>query len=143
MTIEHGQLCNEFISFWFETLVNGELRYETHIDFVRHEWHTYEAGIDGPNLFSGKLDPSLSEAVQKWSRQNPLSLPRSSEAAFDATPLHHPRFAQADRCVGSRNRNHSTYSECGHRQYVAVTIFCSHLEPRLQADAVTHYRGRL
>ncbi len=40
MHIEHSKLRNEFISFWFETRVEGVLRYETFLDFTRHEWHT-------------------------------------------------------------------------------------------------------
>jgi len=46
MTITHSTLQNEFISFWFETFVDGELRYETHLDLLRGEWHLCPAGAE-------------------------------------------------------------------------------------------------
>jgi hypothetical protein len=51
MRVEHTPLLNEFISFWFETHVDGDLRYETFVDFFQHEWYTCaagEAGAGGP-----------------------------------------------------------------------------------------------
>jgi hypothetical protein len=63
MRIGHTPLFNEFISFWFETHVDGELRYETFVDFARYEWYTCPAGEDGVILLRGELDRSLTEAA--------------------------------------------------------------------------------
>ena len=61
MKIEHSPLKNEFISFWIETHVDGVLRYETMIDFMRCAWCTTHALHDQPILLQGDLDTSLSE----------------------------------------------------------------------------------
>ena len=39
--IEHSKMLNEFISFWFETRVDGVLKYETFLDLLSCEWRTY------------------------------------------------------------------------------------------------------
>ena len=55
---------NEFISFWFETTVDGVVRYETHLDFMREEWSTWDhesLGAERQSLVSGALDSRLSE----------------------------------------------------------------------------------
>ena len=46
MRIEHSALFNQFISFWFETYVDKQLRYETIIYFEKepYEWFTQVAG---------------------------------------------------------------------------------------------------
>lgn len=41
MRIEHSEMLNEFISFWFETRVDGVLKYETHLDVLSCTWRTY------------------------------------------------------------------------------------------------------
>ena len=46
MRIEHSKLMNEFISFWFETRVEGVLKYETILDFMRSEWYTCRPNED-------------------------------------------------------------------------------------------------
>lgn len=61
MRVEHTPLLNEFISFWFETHVDGELRYETFLDFYRYEWHTCTAGDGGAIVLRGELDSSMSD----------------------------------------------------------------------------------
>jgi hypothetical protein len=61
MRVEHTALLNEFISFWFETHVDGVLRYETFIDFQRCEWYTCTAGEAGAIVLRGELDSSMSE----------------------------------------------------------------------------------
>lgn len=64
MKIEHSELMNEFISFWFETKVENEIEFETHIDFMRLEWTTWKTNRVGEihqSLVSGTLDSSLSE----------------------------------------------------------------------------------
>lgn len=62
MQIEHTPLLNEFISFWFETHVDGEPRYKTFVDFLRYEWYSCLAGEGGTILLRGNLDRSLPEA---------------------------------------------------------------------------------
>lgn len=61
MKIEHSPLMNEFISFWIETRVNGELRYETMLDFMRAEWHTNTIFGEKDIVLRGNLDAGLSE----------------------------------------------------------------------------------
>lgn len=61
MRVEHTPLLNEFISFWFETHVDGEPRYATFIDFYRCEWHTCNTGEGGAIVLRGELDSSMSE----------------------------------------------------------------------------------
>jgi len=73
MRIEHSGLCNEFISFWFETRIDDELRYETFIDYLRSEWYTCPARVDGQILLSGKLPASMSEAAQIESVKSDVS----------------------------------------------------------------------
>jgi hypothetical protein len=41
MRIEHSEMLNEFFSFWFETRVDGVLKYETFLDLLSCEWRTY------------------------------------------------------------------------------------------------------
>lgn len=41
MRIEHSEMLNEFISFWFETRVDGVLKCETFLDLLSYEWRTY------------------------------------------------------------------------------------------------------
>jgi hypothetical protein len=56
MQIEHSQLLNEFISWWFETRIDGELRYETILNFFpAGDWYTCPAGEE-TILLRGKLD---------------------------------------------------------------------------------------
>ncbi len=59
MRIEHSSLLNEFISFSFETYVDGVLRHETFVDYRRNEWYTCPAGVDGQLLLRGQFDASL------------------------------------------------------------------------------------
>jgi hypothetical protein len=50
---------NEFISFWFETFVDGDLRYETFVDYLRSEWYTCPAGVDEKVVLQGQFSDSL------------------------------------------------------------------------------------
>jgi hypothetical protein len=59
LQIRHSPLRIEFISFWFETSVDGELRYETFVDYLRSEWYTCPAGMDGQILLRGRFPSSL------------------------------------------------------------------------------------
>ena len=52
---------NEFISFWIETCVDGTLRYETFLDFMRFEWYTVATSDDQNIILRGKLNSALSE----------------------------------------------------------------------------------
>jgi hypothetical protein len=52
---------NEFISFWFETFVDGELRYETFVDYLHQEWYTCQAGVDGKILLCGELETTIDD----------------------------------------------------------------------------------
>lgn len=61
MKIEHSPLMNEFISFWIETRIDGELRYETMLDFLRGEWCTTTTFDEKNIVLSGNLNSSLSE----------------------------------------------------------------------------------
>ena len=61
MNIEHSPLLNEFISFWFETRVDGELKYETMLDFTHFEWRTSKAVDERHIVLRGKLDSTLTE----------------------------------------------------------------------------------
>lgn len=61
MEIEHSPLMNEFISFWFETKVNGQLKYETLLDFLGDEWQVTDSTYDSPILLRGPLDPRHTE----------------------------------------------------------------------------------
>lgn len=60
MRVEHSPLLSEFISFWIETRVDGEHRFDTFIDWLGREWYTCAAG-EGPILIRGTYDPSLSD----------------------------------------------------------------------------------
>ena len=59
MKIEHSPVMNEFISFWIETRVDGNLRCETMLDFMRCEWYTTNTLDDV--VLKGDLDAALSE----------------------------------------------------------------------------------
>lgn len=53
-------MLSEFISFWIETRVNGEHRFDTFIDWPGREWYTCPA-VEAPILIRGKYGPSLSD----------------------------------------------------------------------------------
>lgn len=61
MKIEHSPLKSEFISFWIETSVDGNMRYETFLDFYRCEWYTVATSDDQNIVLRGKLNSALSE----------------------------------------------------------------------------------
>ena len=64
MTVKHSILKNESVSFFFETFVNSELRYETFVDFDRNEWCTYPAGVDSTVLLRGQCAlPAAGNAI--------------------------------------------------------------------------------
>ena len=60
MRVEHSPLLSEFISFWIETRVDGEHRYDTFIDFLHREWYVCRANGHA-NLIRGRYEPSLSD----------------------------------------------------------------------------------
>ncbi|MDX1565663.1 MAG: hypothetical protein R3236_09670 [Phycisphaeraceae bacterium] len=59
MQIEHSQMNGDATSF--QTKVDGQVKYETHLDFMTTEWYTIAAGDDSKLLLEGRLDPSISE----------------------------------------------------------------------------------
>jgi hypothetical protein len=61
LTVKHSTLKNERISYFFETFVNSELRYETFVDFHRNEWYTYPAGPDSTVLLHGQFAACTSD----------------------------------------------------------------------------------
>ena len=66
MKIEHSDLLNEFISFWFETRINGKLCYETFLDYNEMTWKTRDIKNPECYVLAGKLeDPSNEQAEEK------------------------------------------------------------------------------
>lgn len=61
MKIEHSTLMNQFLSFWIETRVDGNLRYETFLDFFRSEWYTVTTCDEQNIVLTGELNSALSE----------------------------------------------------------------------------------
>jgi len=69
MKIEHSELFNEFISFWFETKVDGQLCYETYINYLDQTWETVE--LAGARVtFHGKLEPYSNERAAEEELRN-------------------------------------------------------------------------
>jgi hypothetical protein len=62
MRVEHSSLYIDFVSFWFETRVDGTYLYDTFIDFLGREWYACPAP-DGAILLRGKYNSSLSDAA--------------------------------------------------------------------------------
>jgi len=60
MKIEHSPLLNDFLTFWFETRVDDIQRYETMLDFMRHQWYTTKRP-DHDIVLSGELSSEVSE----------------------------------------------------------------------------------
>jgi hypothetical protein len=59
--IDHSPLYNEFISFWFETFVDGNLRFETGVGFLKSEWHTSLPETAEEVLLKGQFDRALQD----------------------------------------------------------------------------------
>ena len=55
---EHSALHNDFLSFYFETSVEGEKLYETILDYTQMKWETRLITIPEDILFSGVINPS-------------------------------------------------------------------------------------
>jgi hypothetical protein len=51
-------MLNEFISFWFETRVEGELKYETILDVLKCEWCTCKPN-ENSILLRGTWKPGI------------------------------------------------------------------------------------
>lgn len=60
MDIEHSELFNEFISFWFETKIDDKFCYETHINYLDLTWETKEVQ-SARIILHGKLGPYSNE----------------------------------------------------------------------------------
>ena len=60
MRAEHSSLRSEFISFWFETRIDGVHRYDTLIDMLHRRWWVGPAHKLRPTLLEGRYDASLS-----------------------------------------------------------------------------------
>jgi len=56
MQIKHSDLFNDFISFWFDTSVDGAVKYRTWLDFLNLVWST-ELITKEEEIFSGKMHP--------------------------------------------------------------------------------------
>lgn len=69
MKIEHSELFNEFISFWFETKVDDQLCYETYISYLDQTWETMELA-SAQVIFHGKLEPYSNERVAEEELRN-------------------------------------------------------------------------
>jgi hypothetical protein len=61
--IEHSPLMNDFISFWFETFVDGILQFETFMDCLNCEWYTCQTGHIQEVLLRGRFSASLPDNV--------------------------------------------------------------------------------
>jgi hypothetical protein len=69
MKIEHSELFSEFIAFWFETKVNGQPCYETHINYLDQTWETI--GLASAQVtFHGKLDSYSNERAAEEELRN-------------------------------------------------------------------------
>jgi hypothetical protein len=60
MTIDHSPLHNQFVSFWFETSVDGKVQFETMLNFLWCEWHTSRV-MDDEVVLTGQLNRLLAE----------------------------------------------------------------------------------
>ena len=69
MKIEHSELFSEFISFWFETKVDGQLCYKTHISYLDQTWETMELA-SAQVTFHGKLEPYSNERAAEEELRN-------------------------------------------------------------------------
>lgn len=55
MRIEHSSLRNDFLAFWFETKVDGKVKYETDLDYLNKSWKTKDKDMSDNVVFSGKM----------------------------------------------------------------------------------------
>lgn len=64
MNVEHSPLYNDFLSFFFETAVDGRKLYETQLDFFSLQWMTRKLATDSVVL-SGAISPSKDRTEEK------------------------------------------------------------------------------
>jgi hypothetical protein len=64
MKIEHSPLHNDFLSFFFETTVDGQKLYSTLLDYTSMTWRTEEISTEKVVL-SGAISPSREQAEEK------------------------------------------------------------------------------
>lgn len=65
MKIENSELLNDFLSFWFETRVDGILRFETLLDYHNMQWQTRELEESNKIIASGKIARSSNQDEEK------------------------------------------------------------------------------
>ncbi len=65
MKIEHSVLMNEFISFWFETRIDGVLKYETSLDYLEMEWETKEINQPNSVICSGQINKTKGQEDER------------------------------------------------------------------------------
>ena len=65
MKIEHSDLLCEFISFWFETRVNGVLCYETFLDYNDMTWETRHIETPEISVLRGIIEKSSNELAEE------------------------------------------------------------------------------
>jgi len=65
MKIEHSDLLHEFISFWFETRIDGKLTYETFLDYNGMVWETRKAEKPHASVLNGIIEKSSNEKAEE------------------------------------------------------------------------------
>ena len=65
MKIEHSDLLNEFISFWFETKVDSKLCYETFLDYIEMTWETITIETPKKVILAGKINKAANESDEE------------------------------------------------------------------------------
>ena len=65
MRIEHSPLFNEFLSYWFETSVDGEKLYETVLDYTLLKWWTETISFSPETILSGNINRTEGLAAEK------------------------------------------------------------------------------
>jgi hypothetical protein len=68
MKIEHSPIYNDFLSFFFETTIDGEKRYSTVLDYLSLTWTTEEIA-SGIIILSGPISRSKDQAEEKAEQQ--------------------------------------------------------------------------
>lgn len=70
MKIEHSDLLHEFITFWFETRVDGKLSYETLLNYNDMRWETNETTAPYRTVLDGNIEISSNENAEEQRIRN-------------------------------------------------------------------------
>ena len=65
MKIEHSPVLNDFLTFYFETSVDGEKLYETVLDYTQMRWETRSISNSEEIMLSGAINPSKDQVEEK------------------------------------------------------------------------------